>query len=412
MTYSRILLTLLGLWLVSSTSAQAQGKLSGVVQDSATNEPLAFASVFLANTTLGATTGEDGKFEFARVPAGTYDLVGSYVGYRLSKQSVTVGKTPQQVTLRLASTGNQLGEVVVQPEPNKPEDYARFTAMFLGQSTFSEQCRITNPDKVRVFYDDSTKELTARARDFVQVDNEALGYRLKYYGLYFAHNDEEQSITYYGEPKFEELTPRDDAQRQRWAANRLTAYQGSFMHFLRAVYNDRLRQENFVVQRVGEAPNPRFKRADQQRRALLASRPEGGFSSAEQDALTRWSRVPPTLTTLFPKARPIDSLRRVSTNGRRTFLRFKDELRITRFGEAPDARFNPGATAAVAAPAGSTSAYLNQRQVSVLRLPDGEAEIQADGSLINPLEAAIGGYWGFEKIGEFLPLDYVPPTGR
>ena len=48
------------------------------------------------------------------------------------------------------------------------------------------------------------------------------------------------------------------------------------------------------------------------------------------------------------------------------------------------------------------------RQVSRLQLTDGEAEIQADGSLRNPLEVALGGYWGFEKIGEFLPYDYVP----
>ena len=411
MSYFRILLAA-GLWLGSLSLAQAQGKLSGVVQDSATHEPLAFASVFLANTTLGATTTEDGKFEFARVPAGTYDLVGSYVGYRLSKQSITIAKTPQQATLLLASTGQQLGEVVVQPEPNKPEDYQKFSALFLGTSTFSEQCRITNPEKVRVYYDDSTQTLTARARDFVQVDNDALGYRLKYYGLYFAHDDDAQSITYYGEPRFEELKPQDDTQRQQWAANRLTAYQGSFMHFLRAVYGNRLRQDNFIVQRVGEAPNPRFRRADAQRRALLAVRPEGPFSAAEQDSLTRWGRVPPTLTTLFPKARPIDSLRRVSTNGRATFLRFKDELRVTHFGEAPDARFG-AASAAAAVPAGpAASAYLSQRQVSVLRLPDGEAEIQADGSLRDPLEAAIGGYWGFEKIGEFLPLDYGPPAGK
>jgi hypothetical protein len=72
-------------------AAQAQGKIKGVVQDSVTNEPLAFASVFLANTTLGVTTTEQGQFEFAQVPAGTYDIVGSYVGYRLRKQSITVG---------------------------------------------------------------------------------------------------------------------------------------------------------------------------------------------------------------------------------------------------------------------------------------------------------------------------------
>ena len=80
------------------------------------------------------------------MPAGTYDVVGSYVGYRLGKQSITVGPTPQQVTLQLAPTGNQLGEVVVKPEPNKPEEYQKFAELFLGGTTFSEQCHISNPD--------------------------------------------------------------------------------------------------------------------------------------------------------------------------------------------------------------------------------------------------------------------------
>ena len=393
-------------WLTAG-AAHAQGKLSGVVQDSVTHEPLAFASVFLANTTLGATTTEQGQFEFARVPKGTYQVVGSYVGYRLSKQSVTVGADPQRITLQLTPTGNQLGEVVVQPPPNKPEDFQKFSKLFLGQSTFSEQCRISNPDQVRVFYDDSTRELTARAKEFVQIDNDALGYRVKYYGLYFAYDVDQQAITYYGEPVFQELTPRDEAQRQQWAANRAAAYTGSFMHFLRSVYTNRLKAAGFLAQRVGMVPNPRFERADGQRRALLARRPESGFTAAEQDSLAQWEREEPLRPTLYLPTRPIDSLRRVSADGQHAYLRFRDEVQVTHFGEAPDARYS---RQPVTAPVSTLPANLAQRQTSRLKLTDGEAEIKADGTLVNPLEASIGGYWGFEKIGEFLPFDYVPPA--
>jgi hypothetical protein len=320
-------------------AAQAQGKLSGVVQDSVTHEPLAFASVFLANTTLGVTTTEQGHFEFPRVPAGTYDVVGSYVGYRLGKQSITVGPTPQQVTLLLAPTGNQLGEVVVQPEPNKPEEFQKFTELFLGGTSFSEQCHISNPDQVRVLYDDSTKELTARAKEYAQIDNEALGYRLKYYGLDFSYNDEDGSLSYYGQPVFEELTPRDERQRRQWAANRLTAYHGSFMHFLRSVYQNRLAAENFLTQQVRITPNPRFERAENQRRALVESRPSGIFTKAEQDSLNRWEREAPVFAMLNTAAQPIDSIRRVSADGQRTYLRFTGELQVAYFGETPDPRY-------------------------------------------------------------------------
>ena len=242
------LLLVFGCWLGALSAAQAQSKITGVALDSVTHEPLAFASVFLANTTLGATTTEKGEFEFPRVPKGTYDIVGSYVGYRLGKQTITVETTPLKLTISLAPTGNQLGEVVVQPEPNKPEEYRKFTELFLGGSTFSEQCHISNPNDVRVLRDDSTQELSARTKEFLQIDNDALGYRLKYYGLYFSFDPDAGSITYYGQPVFDELKPRDEAQRRLWAANRLTAYTGSFMHFLRCLYTNRLAAGSFLAQ--------------------------------------------------------------------------------------------------------------------------------------------------------------------
>ena len=403
MSYLR-LVTLCACWLGVVGAAQAQGRLSGVAQDSVTHEPLAFASIFLANTTLGVTTTEQGKFEFPRVPAGTYDVVGSYVGYRLGKQTITMDKTAQEVKIELAPTGNQLGEVVVKPAPNKPEEYRKFTELFIGGSTFSEQCHISNPDQVRVMLDDSTQELTAHTKEFLQIDNDALGYRLKYYGLYFAYDKEAQSITYYGQPVFEEMKPRDEAQRRLWTANRLAAYTGSLMHFLRCLYTNRLAAGGFLAQQVRVLPNPRYERSQQQREALLAAGAAGAYSAAEKDSLRRWSREVPVLTTLYPEFRPIDSLRRVSANGRRTYLSFTGELQVAHFGESPDPRYKlPMNTLGP-----TRKAYPGQRQVSRVQLTDGEAEIQADGSVRNPLDVAVGGYWGFEKIGEFLPYDYVP----
>ncbi len=400
------LFLLISCWLGAVGAARAQSSLSGVVQDSVTHQPLAFASVFLANTTLGATTTEQGQFEFPRVPAGTYDVVGSYVGYRLAKQSVTVARAPQKITLQLASTGNQLGEVVVEPTPNKPEDYQKFAEQFLGRTAFSQQCRISNPKDVIVFYDDSTQDLTAKAKKFVQVDNEALGYRVKYYGLRFTSNAQDRSISFYGEPVFEEMTPRDAQQQRQWAANRAAAYVGSFTHFLKSVYDNRVKAEGFLTQQIRVVPNPRFELTDSLRRALLGKHPDGALTRADQDSLKKWDRAAPAYATLYPADRPIDSLRRVSADRQHTYLRFTGELQVAHFGEAPDPQYTrPMATLGPARPP-----YPAQRQVSRLRLQDDEAEIQPNGSLMNPLAVSTGEYWGFEKIGEFLPLNYEPPT--
>jgi hypothetical protein len=392
---------------MTSFVAHAQGRLSGVVLDSVTRQPLAFASVFLANTTLGVTTTEQGTFVFASVPPGTYDVVGSYVGYRLAKQPVVVGATPQELTLKLGPLANKLGEVVVRADPNREANYRVFRELFLGRTSFSRQCKIRNPDDVLVGYDAQENELTADCNKFVQVDNQALGYRIKYFGFKFACDFKKSIVTFYGEPVFEEMTPRNKGQQRRWEENRLKAYRGSLTHFLKSVYDDRVVDEGFLVQRLRVVPNPRFAQVDSLRRALVSKRYLQEMKKAEQDSLARWHDVPRTLSFLYTAARPIDSLRRVSPDGTQKYLRFTDQLLVTYLREAPDPLYAAvQASVNLRAPTPPEA----DRQVSQLSLQVPEIRIQPNGHLENPLAVFNDRYWGFEKMGEFLPVNYLPPA--
>jgi hypothetical protein len=382
-------------------AAHAQGRITGVVQDSATHEPLAFASVFLANTTLGATTTEQGTFVFERVPKGTYDIVGSYVGYRLAKQSITVtaGATAPAVTLRLTSSGPQLGEVVVHADSHQEDNYRKFIDLFVGRTAFSKQCRITNAEDVDVAFNDTTKTLTATTDKYVQVENKALGYRLKYFGMSFQYNETSDAVSYEGQTVFEEMKPKDENQRRQWAANRLAAYNGSLTHFLKSVYDNQVKENDFLAQQVRLVVPLRAARAE----AALRKK-KTPFTAAELDSLRAWSELPPT-AQLNPAARPIDSLRRVAADGR-VFLRFTDELQVVYFGEAPDPAY-PGPMSPIG-PAEKTMPA--KRQVSRLSLLAPETELNPNGTLENPFDVGRGEYWGFQRIGELLPLDYAPPV--
>ncbi|MEX2231684.1 MAG: carboxypeptidase-like regulatory domain-containing protein [Cyclobacteriaceae bacterium] len=64
-----------------SLTAQ-QNKMSGRVLDAATKEPIHFASVFFAGTSIGGTTHEDGTFSFEGFPNGKYDLTVTFVGFK------------------------------------------------------------------------------------------------------------------------------------------------------------------------------------------------------------------------------------------------------------------------------------------------------------------------------------------
>ncbi len=68
----------------------AQGNLKGVVTDSVTAEPLIGANVFLMGTSLGSATNIEGEYHISRIPAGTYDVKISYVGYKPKILRVTI----------------------------------------------------------------------------------------------------------------------------------------------------------------------------------------------------------------------------------------------------------------------------------------------------------------------------------
>jgi len=111
---ARAVLPLIVALLLASTltsSAAAQGALTGTVVSE--GEPVPFANVGLRGTTLGAATTMEGGFTIHRVPAGTYTVVASAVGFASAEQEVTVGDGDTlRVTLHLDKAVVQ-GEGVV-----------------------------------------------------------------------------------------------------------------------------------------------------------------------------------------------------------------------------------------------------------------------------------------------------------
>ena len=103
--------TYLFLFLLSVLVAKAQSYMvSGKISD-AKNEALPFASVLVKGTNLGTNANADG-FYTLRLPAGNYQLIFQYVGYRKKTENVMVqGNTVQDVILNPESY--ELKEVVV-----------------------------------------------------------------------------------------------------------------------------------------------------------------------------------------------------------------------------------------------------------------------------------------------------------
>ncbi len=99
----------------AAATAQTTGKISGVVTDQKTGEPLPGVNVTIKDTHLGAATSTDGSFFIINVPPGTYTLRVQMIGYEtlvLKDVRVSVNRT-RDVSVRLKETVIEGAEIVV-----------------------------------------------------------------------------------------------------------------------------------------------------------------------------------------------------------------------------------------------------------------------------------------------------------
>ncbi|MEJ8803615.1 DUF5686 and carboxypeptidase regulatory-like domain-containing protein [Pontibacter sp. H249] len=94
------------------------GILRGRVTDE-NGQGLPFASIYIAETTSGTATNDQGYFQL-QLDAGTYTLEFKYVGYRARTEKVTIDDGSQELNVQLLPEVLNLKEVVVHASDEDP----------------------------------------------------------------------------------------------------------------------------------------------------------------------------------------------------------------------------------------------------------------------------------------------------
>jgi len=211
-------------------------------------KPLAHASVFLSNATIGGQTDSLGYFKLDDVRPGKYDLVVSIIGFEPHHQEIVItGEDISLQDIELNTKTIGLQEVVIKPRNDKYHaiNFYEFKKQFLGSTYLAGECRILNPEVLDFDYDNAANILHASTNDrFLLIDNEALGYHMRYLLEDFTYN---QSIVKYNGSVLFEPMHGSPSQENRWAKKREQVYAASEMHFMRALRNGKVDDQGFRV---------------------------------------------------------------------------------------------------------------------------------------------------------------------
>lgn len=354
------------LLLVLATWAQT-GRVSGRILDSQTVEPLAFANVFINNTTIGTASDINGEFLLSNIPVGTHEIIFSFVGYRPYQTRISVEAGGEvKVTVRLIADEIKLETVEVTGSRDKVWDnqLIKFEKIFFGTSENAALCKIVNPWVLEFTESEDVFNplFIAKASQPLEINNVALGYHIFFYLKDFKAGAQNYSIV--GNMRFEEMKTDDKTMAGRWTENRRTVYEGSDRHLFKAILDKQVKEQGFQ---------------------LYSDKP------GNTNTTTRTNVFSQELGKSIIRYNPTDLV----SPGKRP-----GEFRIKMQGRVEIHYLN-----AIA----SKKVYRDvPYAVAWMEIASGYVEVNALGVPLNSLDIVTSGYMSSARVSDMLPYDYEP----
>ncbi len=240
--------------------ADSDNLISGKIVNAETGSPIAHVEVFISGTTVGCITNELGMFQL-KVPFVPCTMVANHVSY--DAYIATITSSNQKINISLNPFVKNIEDVVVKAKDKRKRNLRFFYSHFIGNEIGA--IKILN-DSVLVFKTDD-KEFIAYTNQPLFIENKNLGYRIKVILKKFSvirvkePNGPkidlnslvgDEIIKVAGGFYYEEIEPDSDKKLEKFKNNRQLQYFGSYRHFLKAIFDDELDAQGFIVNEFPE----------------------------------------------------------------------------------------------------------------------------------------------------------------
>ncbi len=239
------------LWFIPFVLS-GQRYISGHITDAENGNPIPGASVFIANTTAGTTTDTTGYYQLKIPGEGSYRLAVSHVGYQPVFKDIEPGKTAKILDVTMHTREMEDVTVALTVKARK-RDKDLFWASILGKEPSPKTIYATNPEAAYFYYNSSSHVLTVTSRVPLQIVNKETGYHIQFVLNRFTHDYRTRISSWDGEGRFRKLEPENDRQKINWEINRAKIYRVSINYFIKALYNNSLLENGFLLTDPGES---------------------------------------------------------------------------------------------------------------------------------------------------------------
>ncbi len=223
--------------------------IAGTVSDKQTGEKVPFAAVYISGTYIGTTSDINGKFALDISKNESMPVSVSCMGYY--SHTVHNYSTDDSLHILLEPKAFEVDEVVVSAKSLKRKRKAclrLFKKEFLGISVTASRCEILNEEDIFFNYGSDRDTLKAYASKPIRIKNTALGYNITYYLDLFEYVRASNSFIFQGNIIFEENEIMENiTKRKEIEEARKIAYEGSRMHFMRSLWNNKLTENGFSI---------------------------------------------------------------------------------------------------------------------------------------------------------------------